>query len=104
MKSEDRTWILIVIAAAIVFFLIGAEYVSSKNKDVEGYTLIKNESNEWYWLENQQSHLSTISAYYTLKNILVSNECVDGGFIENVDGNEFLIVCYEAKKILRVDE
>ena len=66
----------------------------------EGFISVKNESIDWYWLEDRVYIETQLTELYTLKNILISNECVDGGFIENIDGEKFMIVCYERKKMI----
>ena len=92
-----------------IFFIVGVivgfgfgEDISENN--LYGFTLIKNESNDWYWLENYQYTQTQLNELYTLKNILISNECIDGGFIENAGGKEFLIVCYEGKRVIKEED
>ena len=64
-------------------------------------TLVINESNDWYWLQSHDFLQTKLNEFDTLKNILISNECPDGGFIENLDGNEFLIICYQPQKTIK---
>jgi len=67
-----------------------------------GFILIQNQSDDWHWLQNQEFTRVQLSELYTLKNILIDNECVDGGFIENIDGERFAIICYQGSKILEI--
>lgn len=83
-------------------FIIGIFVgIMTNNDDIENFTLIENESNDWYWLENKEYTETTLNEFFALKRILINNECTDGGFIETTDGNRFLIVCYEAKKVIK---
>ena len=94
-----------VVITAVITFLIGIGFgfflSASDNINPMGFTLVKNESNDWYWLENQEYTQRQLNEYYTLKNILIQNECPDGGLIENLDGKEFLIICYEPTKVIK---
>ena len=92
-----------IIGLIVLSFMVGMmiQALLDIEQNVEGFTLVKNQSNDWYWLENQEYTRIQLSELYTLKSILISNECIDGGFIENIDGKEFLIVCYEKKGVLK---
>ena len=87
--------LILVIIIIIIIITISADNTP------KGFTLVKNESNDWYWLENQEYTQRQLNEYYTLKNILIQNECPDGGLIENLDGKEFLIICYEPTKVIK---
>jgi len=89
-----------------LFLLIGLGIgiligMASERNKTENSILIENQSDEWHWLDNEENTRNMINEYWVLKNILINNECSDGGFMENLDGKEFLIVCYEAKKVIR---
>lgn len=93
-----KDWVMGIMLALLIFVLILQSNIAEEK--LEGYTLIKNQSNDWYWLQSQEYTQTQLNEYYSLKNILISNECIDGGFIQNYNGNEFVIVCYEPKKTL----
>lgn len=93
-----------IIISGLIGILLGVIIMDGvKDKRIENFTLIENQSNEWYWLEGQEYREAELREFYTLKGILLNNECTDGGFIENLDGEEFLIVCYQAKKVIKVE-
>ena len=97
-EKPNYFWIYLIVF--ITGILIGSGIVVQKNdKKLEGFTLVKNQSNDWYAIQNHDYTQFQLSEYYTLKNILISNECPDGGYIENKN-NQILIVCYELKKII----
>lgn len=100
MKMEVWDFLMIFLGVILGIFL--TLVINSLEDNIpEGFTLIQNKSNEWYWLQSQQYLETQLNEYTTIKSILINNECKDGGFIENLDGKEFLIVCYEPKKTIK---
>ena len=78
--------------------------ILSNESILKDHTLIKNESNDWYWLQSKEYTQTQLNELYKLKQILINNECIDGGFIENINGEEFAIVCYQAISILKEEQ